>query len=106
MTEEQYILSHGGDDLIGQSIFMQRSAASQKTDFAAADTLNKKMGQIVETNRDLRREFRQKVESGEIHEDTVLERLQQASKGHPDNEATSAAQRCLEKREIYERANN
>lgn len=98
MTEQQYVLQNGGDDLIGQSIIYQRSAASQKTDFAAADELNKKMGSIVKINTRLREEFRAKVASGEIHKDTVIESLIKAANGHEDNASTHAARRCLKKR--------
>lgn len=97
MTEDQYVLNNGGDDIIGQSIFIQSHIARND---APIEELNKKLGEICDKNNLLRAEFREKVESGEIHEDTIPEKLLSAARGHEDNEATHAARRCLQKRKI------
>lgn len=100
MTEEQYVLMNGGDDIIGQSIIYQSSHERRSVDLKDSEVFNKRLGEIVRINHKLRVEFRKKVASGEIHEDTVVERLIASARGHEDNEATWAARRCLQKRRI------
>lgn len=100
MTEEEYILTHGGDDIIGQSIIYQSSHERMSAAEKDIDAFNKELGKIVETNTRLRTEFREKVAQGEIHKDTPVEILLRASVGHEDNEATHAARRALRKRGI------
>ena len=100
MTEEQYVLMNGGDAIIGQSIIYQSSHASRSVDVKDIEDFNKRLGEIVGINHKLRVEFRKKVASEEIHEDTVVERLIASAHGHEDNEATWAARRCLQKRRI------
>lgn len=100
MTEEEYILTHGGDDIIGQTIIMQSSHSPHGLHCKDCEALNKHMGMIVERNYTLRQEFRQKVADGLIHKDTIIETLLMAANGHEDNEATHAARRALKKRGI------
>lgn len=46
------------------------------------------------------REYQEKVDRGEIVPKTVMERRLDAARGHPDNSATQAARRILEKQGI------
>lgn len=100
MTEHQYILLNGGDDIIGQSIIYQSSHARRSVDLKDSEVFNQQLGKIVQKNSELRAEYWRKVDAGEIHNDTVVEQLFKNAGGHEDNESTHAARRCLAKRGI------
>lgn len=101
ITEEQYVLQHDGDVIVGTSCSMQ-SVHCRTMEQAAqmSEELRVRMMDISATNSRLRAEYRAKVSSGEIEPPTIEERLVEQANGHEDNEATHAARRCCAKRGI------
>ena len=102
MTESQYLASKGLSDI---SDFML-----DKTKIPHGETARQTAKRLKDTDKALndhyskvaeaRKEYREKVKSGEIREPSTIERLLDSAKGHEDNEATKAARRALEKRGI------
>lgn len=56
--------------------------------------------ELIERRNVLRKEYQEKVQSGEIRPPTRIERLIEYANGHPDNMQTQAARRLLEKKGI------
>ena len=97
MSEEEYILSHGGDAVIGNGIFLQSHIGRNGESVAE---LERRLDDILPERARLRREYGEKIRNGEIRDYTIEEKLKAAARGHEDNEATWAARRCCEKRGI------
>lgn len=56
--------------------------------------------EYLQHRAELRKEYRDRLEKGEIEEYTIIESLIIQANGHPDLDATQAAKRCLQKRAI------
>lgn len=53
--------------------------------------------ELIKLRDKLRKEYYEKIKSGEIRQPNRIEKLTRIANGHPDNEATQAAQRLLSK---------
>lgn len=97
MSEQEYVLSHGGDEIIGQGIFIQSHISRHGE---GTVDLMKCIDKIMPVNSRLRREYWRLVSEGAVRPYTQAEILKMQAGGHEDNEATWAARRCCEKRGI------
>ena len=101
ITEDQYVLQHGGDVIIGTSCSMQSvHCRTMEQAVQMSDDLRRRLQTISAINSRLRAEYRAMVASGEIEAPTQEEQLIEVANGHEDNEATHAARRCCAKRGI------
>ena len=102
MDEETYLSINGASRLgIGDSAFHKNKGSnSDKTWSKMIDTQVEKDRTLIIRREELRKEFWQKVENGELREPTRNERLIATAKGNPDNECVIAARRLLEKKGI------
>lgn len=102
MTESQYLASKGISnisDFMLDKTRIPHGETARQTAKRLKDTdkaLNEHYSKVAEA----RKEYKDKVNSGEIREPSTIERLLVSAKGHEDNEATKAARRALEKRGI------
>lgn len=101
MTEEEYIASKGyGFSGIGEPALhkgKQKSANLQDKNVERQATKDK---EYVARREELRKEYREKLEKGELREPTTVERLLKSANGNSDLESTQAARRSLKKRGI------
>lgn len=95
ISEEEYILQNGGDEIIGMGIFVQSHISRHGE---STRDLNKMMETVCAVNHSLRQEYRSKLLNGDLRDYTVVEKLVAAARGHEDNASTHAARRCCEKR--------
>ena len=102
MDEETYLSINGASRQdIGDSAFHKNKGNnSDKTWSKMIDTQSEKDRKLIAKREELRKEYWQKVENGELREPTRNERLIATAKGNPDNECTIAARRLLEKKGI------
>jgi hypothetical protein len=102
MDEETYLSINGASrQNIGDSAFHKNKGNnSDKTWSKMIDTQSEKDRKLIAKREELRKEYWQKVENGELREPTRNERLIATAKGNPDNECTIAARRLLEKKGI------
>jgi len=98
IDEEGYLALHGaGRQDIGEAA-LHKNIGTGKAKKKLVDAQAKKDNALIEKRERLRKEYKAKVESGEIRPPTRDERLAKTAAGHPDNEATQAAKRLLEKK--------
>lgn len=93
--EEQYLAMHGGGNLIGTSISIQ-SHIDRRGE--AVQELTRQLDILEAKNREARELMKRELESGDIRFMTPKEKIIIQAAGHPDNESTAAARRCLAKR--------
>lgn len=102
MTESQYLASKGLSDISDYMLDKTKiphGETARQTERRYKETdkaLNEHYSKVAEA----RKEYQDKVKSGEIREPSMIERLLVSAKGHEDNEATKAARRALKKRGI------
>lgn len=101
MTEQEYLDSKGvgspfgeyqDDKLIGHTNVLRQK--STKKDY------EKTAENYWEQRTAAKREYQEKIKSGELRNKTTLERSIERAQGHPDNPSTLAARRILAKRGI------
>jgi len=101
ISEEQYILENGGQDILGFSAPVQRMPGASRRQIArTSEFINSRIGRICEERQRLREEYWNKVRAGELRMPTAEEELIRRAGGHPDNLTTQAARRCCIKRGI------
>ena len=102
MDEETYLSIKGASRQdIGDSAFHKNKGNnSDKTWSKMIDTQSEKDRRLITKREELRKEYWQKVENGELREPTRNEKLIATAKGNPDNECTIAARRLLDKKGI------
>lgn len=102
MDEETYLSIKGASRQdIGDSAFHKNKGNhSNKTWSKMLNAQAEKDRKLIAKREELRKEYRQKVENGELREPTRNEKLIATANGNPDNECTIAARRLLEKKGI------
>jgi len=102
IDEEIYLSINGASRLnIGDSAFHKNKGNnSDKTWSKMIDAQAEKDRRLIAKREELRKEYWQKVENGELRELTRNERLIATANGCPDNECVIAARRLLEKKGI------
>ena len=108
MDEETYLSIKGASRQdIGDSAFHKNKGShSDKTWSKMIDAQSEKDRRLITKREELRKEYWQKVENGELREPTRNERLIATANGCPDNECTIAARRLLDKKGIDWRQQN
>ena len=108
MDEETYLSIKGASRQdIGDSAFHKNKGShSNKTWSKMIDRQAEKDRRLIIRREELREEYWQKVENGEIREPTRNEKLIATANGNPDNECTIAARRLLNKKGIDWRLQN
>ena len=99
MDEEQYLARNGASrqDIGDPALHKNKGRNSDKAWRKIVARQVEKDRELIVKRAELRAEFREKVANGEIREKTALERRVETANGHPDNDATHAARRLLEK---------
>lgn len=99
MSEEEYLASKGyGSLVIGEPALAKGRQRSEKQQNKIVEMQSAKDKEYSDKREELRKEYRQKVESGELREPTTVEKLIKVANGNPDLESTQAARRSLKKR--------
>ena len=102
LTEEEYLNEHGAVFMSGADVALHRTpggfAKGQRERYM--DRVQTDMAANDQRREELRHEYQQLVQSGQIRPPTRTESLVKAAHGHEDNESTQAARRLLEKRGI------
>jgi len=101
MSEDDYVNANGGSrfaidhGLVGGQGYMsdraRRSALKRQEELAAERNAARECARV---------EYHQLVETGAMQPPTLIERMIERARRHPDNEATRAARRVLERRGI------
>ena len=102
MDEETYLsISGASRQDIGDSAFHKNKGShSNKTWSKMINAQVEKDRTLIIRREELRKEFWQKVESGELRTPTRNEKLIATANGNPDNECVVAARRLLEKKGV------
>jgi len=102
ITEEEYLSINGASRQdIGDSAFHKNKGShSDKTWSKMINAQAEKDRRLIIRREELRKEFWQKVENGELRPPTRNERLIATANGNPDNECVIAARCLLEKKGI------
>ena len=102
ITEEEYLSINGASRQdIGDSAFHKNKGGnSDKTWSKMIDAQSEKDRRLITKRAELRKEFWQKVENGELRPPTRNEKLIATANGNQDNECVIAARRLLEKKGI------
>lgn len=102
MEEETYLsISGASRQDIGDSAFHKNKGSnSDKTWSKMINAQAEKDRKLIIRREELRKEYWQKVENGELRPQTRIEKLISTANGHPDNECVIASRRLLEKKGI------
>ena len=102
MEEETYLSINGASRQdIGDSAFHKNKGNnSDKTWSKIVNAQAEKDRKLIIKREELRKEYWQKVENGELRPPTRNEKLISTANGNPDNECVIAARRLLEKKGI------
>lgn len=102
ISEEEYLAQNGyGRQMIGEPALSKKGRnQSAKTWSKICDHQLERDVEITDKRAELRKEYHQKVNNGEIRPPTVFEQLIKTASGHDDNEAVKAARRILTKQGI------
>lgn len=107
ISEEAYIASKGfGFTGFGELAMHKGQQCSPKMQDKLVDFQDAKNVEYLQKRADLRKEYKEKIASGEIAEYTIIEKLIISATGHPDLLQTQAAQRALKKRGIDYKKHN
>lgn len=108
MEEETYLSINGASRQdIGDSAFHKNKGShSNKIWSKMTDAQSEKDRKLIIRREELRTEFWQKVEKGELRTPTRNEKLIATANGNIDNECTIAARRLLDKKGIDWRRQN
>lgn len=103
IDEETYLTINGASrqDIGDSALHKNKGNNSDKTWSKIIAEQAKKDKQLIEKREELRKEYWDKVQLGEIRPPTRIENLIMIANGHPENEATLAARRLLTKRNIH-----
>lgn len=102
MDEETYLsISGASRQDIGDSAFHKNKGSHSNKIWSKMIDAQCEKDRLLIAKRDvLRKEYRQKVENGELREPTRNEKLIATANGQEDNECVIAARRLLEKKGI------
>lgn len=108
MDEETYLSIKGASRQdIGDSAFHKNKGNnSDKTWSKMINAQSEKNWRLIIRREELRKEYWQKVENGELRPQTRNEKLIATANGCPDNECVIAARRLLDKKGIDWRKQN
>jgi hypothetical protein len=106
MTEEEYLSSKGAGYDFGDSAIHKGKQKTENQQDKIIDIQNEKDKDLQIRRDELRKEYQNKVNNGEIRNPTPVEQLIKSANGNLDNESTKAARRSLEKRGIDYNKNN
>lgn len=101
-SEEEFLMSRGFGALSNYGIDQTRipHGETNRQRSKRLDNCQKAITAFYEAKQAARREYRQKVERGEIRPPTVLETALQIAQGNEESEQTQAARRLLAKRGV------
>ena len=98
---ETYLAINGASRQgIGDAALHKNRTRSDSVWSEAVERQAVKDRELCQRRERLRLEYAAKVAAGEIRPPTRIETLQRIAAGHPDNAATIAARKLLEKREL------
>ena len=102
MTEEEYLSSKGYGAMGYSEPGLHKSSArvSQNTRDKQASQVQEKAQEYDAKREELRKEYQEKLKSGEIRKPTNVEKLLRTAQGHEDNQSVQSARKLLEKRGI------
>lgn len=100
-TFEQFAAENGVSALNrGDSALVRQPGASEKVIRQNAKAQLSKDQELATQRAELRKQYDQKVASGELRQPSRVEQLVATANGHPDNASTQAARRLLKKQGI------
>lgn len=98
LTEEQYLASKGAGFMEGSEPALHRQPnVSEKTHKRNVAKVSEDMNANLNRRAELRKEYQQKLGSGEVVTPTREEQIIARANGHPDLESTKASRRLAEK---------
>ncbi|MDL2223101.1 hypothetical protein LJB98_03280, partial [Bacteroidales bacterium OttesenSCG-928-M11] len=100
MTADEYLSANGASFMAGAEPALHKNIKDDKNKQRNIARVSEAMRENNERREELRKEYQKKVSRGEIRKPTREESLIKTANGHPDNEATQAARRVLDKRGI------
>ena len=102
IEEETYLSINGasGQDIGDSAFHKNKGNNSDKTWSKMVNAQAEKDRKLLIKREELRKEYWQKVENGELRPPTRNEKLISTAHGNPDNECVIAARRLLEKKGI------
>lgn len=102
MDEETYLsINNVGRQGFGDSaLHKNKGNNSDKMWSKIVDRQAQKDTELAKRRQELREEYAQKIEKGELRQPTRLEKLIATANGHEDNESVQAARRILEKQGV------
>ena len=102
LNEEEYLNHQGvGRNSIGEAaLHKNRGKLSDKNWTKLVDTQSKRDKEILDKREALRKEYQEKLKTGDIQAPSRNDELIKTANGHPDHPATQAARRLLEKKNI------
>jgi hypothetical protein len=102
IDEETYLTINGASryDIGDSALHKNKGNNSDKTWSKIVNLQAEKDRQLLLKREKLRKEYRLKVENGELRPPTRIERLISTANSHPDHDSTHAARRILEKLNI------
>ncbi len=99
LTEEEYLALRGyGFEGIGEPALNKGRQKTAKQQDAVVSRQLEADRKYILIREELRKEYREKLQRGELRKPTTIERLISSANGHPDLESTKAAERALLKR--------
>ena len=100
-TEEEYLCVHGAAPDWGDAgNHSPRAHISGRANRAISKRMIDLAHALMIRRAELREQYRKELAEGTIREPTAIEHRIKTARGHPDNEATMAARRLLERRGI------
>lgn len=107
LTEEEYLAQNGAPFLGGSEPALNRQPrATEKQIKKAAENNIASVDANNAKRATLRQEYQAKLKRGELEAPSGEEKLIQTANGHPDNKATQAARRLLDKRGVNWKASS
>jgi hypothetical protein len=99
LTEEEYLNKKGASRQgIGEPA-LHKNIQEGRAKRQALKRISEEDKALIEKRDELRKEYQEKLKSGEIRKPTRKERLEKIAQGHSDLESTKAAKRLLAKKE-------
>ena len=100
LTEEEYLASKGFDNHFGDPALHKGRQKSTRLQNKLVERQALKDQERLIKRAELRKDFQEKLNNGELREPSNVEKLIKAANGHPDLESTMAARRALAKRGV------
>ncbi len=102
IEEETYLSINGASrqDIGDAAFHKNKGNNSDKTWSKMVNAQAEKDRNLIKRREELRKEYWEKVNTGELRPPTRFEKLITIANGHPDNESVIAARRILDKNSI------